>query len=194
MKKTPVTYTDFNGNPKATPGLAPDFTNALIHALNNQVKVEPPQHAQNFDDLIDTLAQTSRVIQHLEAFRELVMVAADKTSPHADRKAIAIAAAMPPPACTASWTSTGSPPTARPLGRQRPEHLGQSGTSLAQSTRPFRQTHPPRSEPPSMTETMGIYDDGATYGPSETAHNDTVISDGIYDDGAVYGPDPTTEK
>ncbi|WP_158819130.1 MULTISPECIES: hypothetical protein [Streptomyces] len=45
-----------------------------------------------------------------------------------------------------------------------------------------------------MTDTTGIYDDGATYGPSETAHNDTVTDDGIYDDGAMYGPDPATAQ
>lgn len=74
----------------------PDLAEAFIDGIHNRVNIQGPRHAQSFDDLIATAAQTSRVIQHLEAFRELVMVAADKTGPHADRKAIAIAAAMPP--------------------------------------------------------------------------------------------------
>ncbi|MGW3400171.1 hypothetical protein [Streptomyces zhihengii] len=40
--------------------------------------------------------QSARLIQHLEAFRELAIIAADRTNPHADRQAIAIAATMPP--------------------------------------------------------------------------------------------------
>lgn len=74
----------------------PDLAEAFIDGIHNRVNVQGPRHAEAFDDLIATAAQTSRVIQHLEAFRELVMVAADKTSPHADRKAIAISGAMPP--------------------------------------------------------------------------------------------------
>lgn len=76
--------------------ITPDLADAFIAAIRNQVGVEGPLHAHTFDDLAATIAQTSRVIQHLEAFRELAIAAADRTSPHADRKAIAIAAGMPP--------------------------------------------------------------------------------------------------
>lgn len=74
----------------------PDVAEAFVDAIHARVNVQGPHHAQTFDDLKATIAQTSRVIQHLEAFRELAMVAADRTSPHADRKVIAIAATMPP--------------------------------------------------------------------------------------------------
>ncbi|MGW9299549.1 hypothetical protein ACWHA3_01825 [Streptomyces cyaneofuscatus] len=74
----------------------PDLATSFADAIRNRVNVQGPRHAQGFDDLTATIAQTSRVIQHLEAFRELAIAAADRTSPHADRKAIAIAAAMPP--------------------------------------------------------------------------------------------------
>jgi D-alanyl-D-alanine dipeptidase len=76
--------------------IQPDVAEAFIAAIRNQVNIQPPRHAQAFDDLTATIAQASRLIQHLEAFRELAIVTADKTSPHADRKAIAISAAMPP--------------------------------------------------------------------------------------------------
>ncbi|MFD8469005.1 hypothetical protein ACFV10_28355 [Streptomyces cyaneofuscatus] len=74
----------------------PDLAKAFIDAIRNRINVQGPHHAQDFDDLTATIAQTSRLIQHLEAFRELAITAADRTSPHADRKAIAIAAGMPP--------------------------------------------------------------------------------------------------
>ncbi|MGY4902589.1 hypothetical protein [Streptomyces sp. 900116325] len=77
-------------------GIRPDVAEAFIAAIRNQVNVEPPRHADDFNALTATIAQTSRVIQHLEAFREQAIVAADETHPLADRKAIAIAAAMPP--------------------------------------------------------------------------------------------------
>jgi hypothetical protein len=76
--------------------ITPDLADAIREALCNVRDVEPPRHATAFDDLTETIAQTSRLIQHLEAFRELAIVAADKTGPYADRKAIAIAAGMPP--------------------------------------------------------------------------------------------------
>ncbi|MFB7555978.1 hypothetical protein [Streptomyces brevispora] len=74
----------------------PDLAEAFIDAIRNQVNVQGPRHAGSFDDLTSTIAQTSRTIQHLEAFRELAIAAADRTNPHADRKAIAIAAGFPP--------------------------------------------------------------------------------------------------
>lgn len=76
--------------------IAPDIAEQIAAAINNDRQVEGPRHARDFDGLIATIAQTSRLIHHLEAFRELAIVAADETSPHADRQAIAIAATMPP--------------------------------------------------------------------------------------------------
>lgn len=74
----------------------PDVVKALIDALHEQVTVTPPSESRTFDDLVEAIAQSSRLIQHMEAFRELAIAAADRTSPHADRKAIAIAAGFPP--------------------------------------------------------------------------------------------------
>lgn len=96
MEKKFAEIGDASGNKDVVFDIAPDLADAFAAAIRNQVGVEPPHQATTFTDLIATIAQTSHVIQHLEAFRELAMVAADKTSPHADRKAIAIAAAMPP--------------------------------------------------------------------------------------------------
>ncbi|MFM9464821.1 hypothetical protein ACKI1K_18450 [Streptomyces scabiei] len=77
-------------------GVERDLAEALVAALRGEREVEPPQHAENENRIRSVIAQTSRLIQHLEAFRELSIVAADKSSPYADRSAIAIAAAMPP--------------------------------------------------------------------------------------------------
>ncbi|MFJ3984468.1 hypothetical protein [Streptomyces fungicidicus] len=96
MKKKFAEFGDADGTTETVFDIAPDLAVALIDALRNQVGVEPPRHARTFDDLTATIAQTSRLIQHLDTFRELAMIQADDTSPHADRKAIAIAAAMPP--------------------------------------------------------------------------------------------------
>ncbi|MEU9761727.1 hypothetical protein AB0D98_18675 [Streptomyces sp. NPDC047987] len=76
--------------------IRPDVAEAFIAAIRNQINVQPPRHAQTFNDLTAVITQMSHVIQHFEAARELAIAAADRTSPHADRKAIAIAAAMPP--------------------------------------------------------------------------------------------------
>jgi hypothetical protein len=96
MKKLYAEIGDADGNKDTVSDITPDLANAFIDALRNVVGVEAPTRATSFDDLTATIAQTSRVIQRLEVFRELAIVAADQTSPHADRKAIAIAAAMPP--------------------------------------------------------------------------------------------------
>jgi hypothetical protein len=96
MKKKFAEIGDADGNKDVVFEITPDVADAFIAAIRDVVGVEPPRHATTFTDLIGTIAQTSRVIQHLEAFRELAMVAADRTSPHADRKSIAVAAAMPP--------------------------------------------------------------------------------------------------
>jgi hypothetical protein len=96
MNKLHAEIGDAEGNKDTVFDIAPDLANAFVDAIRNSVGVNPPRQAQTFDDLVETIAQTSRLIQHLDAFRELAMAAADRTSPHADRKAIAIAAGMPP--------------------------------------------------------------------------------------------------
>jgi hypothetical protein len=96
MKKLYAEIGDADGNKDIVFDITPDLANAFIDAIRNAVGVEPPRRARTFEDLTATIAQTSHLIQHLETFRELAIVAADQTSPHADRKAIAISAAMPP--------------------------------------------------------------------------------------------------
>jgi len=76
--------------------ITPDLADHLLAALRNDVNVAAPRHATTYNELIATISQTTRVIQHLEHFRELAIVAADATHPLADRKGIAMAAAMPP--------------------------------------------------------------------------------------------------
>ncbi|MEU3639883.1 hypothetical protein AB0H23_27165 [Streptomyces albogriseolus] len=96
MKKRFAEISDADGKKDVVFEITPDLADTFIAAIRNAVDVEGPRHAHTFDDLAATIAQTSHLIQHLEVFRELAMVAADRTSPHADRKAIAIAAGMPP--------------------------------------------------------------------------------------------------
>ncbi|MEU9310843.1 hypothetical protein [Streptomyces sp. NPDC048256] len=80
----------------------PDLAEAFMDAIRNRVNVQPPTHAggddgmRSYNQLTSLIAQTSRVLQHLEEFRELAIVEADKTHAQADRKGIAIAAGMPP--------------------------------------------------------------------------------------------------
>lgn len=87
---------DLDGDKNATFNITPDLAQAIRDSFDNVQTVEPPRHAQTFDDINATVSQTSRLIQHLEAFRELAIVAADATGPYADRKAIAMAAGFPP--------------------------------------------------------------------------------------------------
>ncbi|MGY4960358.1 hypothetical protein [Streptomyces sp. 900105245] len=97
MKTWGITIHDADGNQiTSVGGVRPDLAEALVAALGNERTVEPPRHATGFNWLTNLIAQTSRVIQHLDAFREEAIVAADKTHTLADRKAIAIAAGMPP--------------------------------------------------------------------------------------------------
>jgi hypothetical protein len=97
MKNWTLTISDADGNQvTSVSNVRPDLAEALTAALSNERKVEPPRHADNFNRITALITQTTRVIQHLEASREEAMVAADKTHPLADRKAIAIAAGMPP--------------------------------------------------------------------------------------------------
>lgn len=96
MKKKYAEISDADGNKDVVFEITPDLADALIAAIRNTVSVEQPRHARSFEDLTETIAQTSRVIQHLEAFRELAIVQADTVGgPHADRKALGIAAGMP---------------------------------------------------------------------------------------------------
>jgi hypothetical protein len=82
---------DFTGTRTTRVHGIPDaLADALADALLGLREVTPPD-TNNFDDLTHIIATASRVIQHLDAFRELAIVAADDTSPHADRKAIAAA-------------------------------------------------------------------------------------------------------
>lgn len=76
--------------------VAPDVAEGLIAALREQINIEPPRHATDVADLTQVIVQTSHLIQHLEGLRELAIVAADRTGPHVDRKALGIAAGMPP--------------------------------------------------------------------------------------------------
>lgn len=78
-------------------GVQPDVAEALLAGLRGERMVEAPAHAaDHFHQLTTVIAQTTRLIQHLEAFRELAIRDADRTSPYADRQAIAMAGAMPP--------------------------------------------------------------------------------------------------
>lgn len=97
MKRTVTLRFGDEGEPEiSVSGVQRDLAEALVAALRGEREVEPPQHADGFHYLNSVTAQTSRLIQHLEAFRELSIVAADKTSPYADRQAIAMAAGIPP--------------------------------------------------------------------------------------------------
>jgi hypothetical protein len=96
MRRLHLTVTA-GDQPKGTAAnVTPDLAAAILDGLRNVREVEPPTEATDFDDLNETAAQTSRLIRHLEEFRELVIIAADDTSPHADRKATAIATGFPP--------------------------------------------------------------------------------------------------
>ncbi|MGW5695564.1 hypothetical protein ACWEWX_32905 [Streptomyces asiaticus] len=96
MEKMYAKFGDTEGNEDTVFDIAPGLVRALTAAIRNDIGAHPLRSADTFNDLIQTISQVSRVIQHLEDYRELAIVAADRTSPHADRKAIGIAAAMPP--------------------------------------------------------------------------------------------------
>lgn len=95
MNRT-VTITFGDGEHAETVDADPDVAEALLAALRGEQTVNPPQHAENENRLRRVVAHTSRLLQHLDAFRDLAIVATDSTSPYADRKALAWAAAMPP--------------------------------------------------------------------------------------------------
>ena len=93
---------DGNDNVGTVYDVHPDLAEAFMDAIRSRVNVQPPRHAadgdqlSSYNQLTSLIAQTSRVIKHLEEFRELAIVEADKTHQSADRKGIAIAAGMPP--------------------------------------------------------------------------------------------------
>jgi hypothetical protein len=76
--------------------ISPDVAEAFIAGIQRNIADRRPRHATDFPDLIEIIAQASRIIQSMEALRESAIAAADRTSPHADRKAMAIAAGFPP--------------------------------------------------------------------------------------------------
>lgn len=98
--------------------IAPDVAEAFIAAKQRHIGELRPQHAHTFDDLTATIAQASRVIQAMEELRDNAIAAADRTSPNADRKAIGIAAAMPPSRIYRVLEKHGQP------RRRRPEQAG----------------------------------------------------------------------
>ncbi|WP_033819110.1 hypothetical protein [Kitasatospora sp. MBT63] len=70
-----------------------DLGMALLAGLRGERLVEPPQ-AYGFDDLVALVARTSRLIQHLNVFREVAMSRADAAGAYSNRSALAMAAAM----------------------------------------------------------------------------------------------------
>jgi hypothetical protein len=76
--------------------VCPDVAEAFIAGTRREIGVRQPRHAQDFGDLIEVIAQASRIVQSLDELREHAIAAADRTGPHADRKAMAIAAGFPP--------------------------------------------------------------------------------------------------
>jgi len=70
-----------------------DLGAALLAGLRGERLVEPPQ-ASDFDALVDLVARTSRLIQHLAVFREVAMSRADAVGAYSNRSALAAAAAM----------------------------------------------------------------------------------------------------
>ncbi|MEV4616969.1 hypothetical protein AB0K43_30890 [Kitasatospora sp. NPDC049258] len=70
-----------------------DLGAALLAGLRGERLVEPPQ-ASGFDDLVALVARTSRLIQHLNVFREVAMSRADAAGAYSNRSALAMAAAM----------------------------------------------------------------------------------------------------
>ncbi|MFJ6784451.1 hypothetical protein [Streptomyces yangpuensis] len=68
---------------------------ALYGGLKDSPVVIDPAD-EDFDELLASTSLLSRLITHLTLSRERHIAAADATSPHANRRAIGIAAAMQP--------------------------------------------------------------------------------------------------
>jgi hypothetical protein len=94
--------------------IAPDVAEAFVAATQRNIADRSPRHAATFLDHTATIAQATRVIQAMEELRERSIVAADSTSPNADRKAIGIAAAMPPSRLYRLLEKNGRPRKRRP--------------------------------------------------------------------------------
>ncbi|MET9909657.1 hypothetical protein ABZZ74_23130 [Streptomyces sp. NPDC006476] len=97
MDKVRVTLTHPDGSTTTLPGgLAPYAAQILTAAVTNDRDTPKPPPGDSFDDHLESIAQLSRFITHFEAGREEQIAAADTTGgPHADRKALGIAAGMP---------------------------------------------------------------------------------------------------
>lgn len=97
MEMVRVTLTHPDGSTTALPGgLPPYAADVLAAALANDTATPPPHTTDSFDDQLTAIAQLARSITHFEAAREEAIAAADRTGgPHADRKALGIAAGMP---------------------------------------------------------------------------------------------------
>lgn len=116
MKKWFASFGDANNEHiKSVYDITPDVAEALIAAARRDISDRTPRHATTFDDLIETIAQSSRLIQAVEELREKAIVAADRTSPNADRKRIGIAAAMPPSRVYRVLEKYGQPRKRRPI-------------------------------------------------------------------------------
>ncbi|MET8696951.1 hypothetical protein ABZV65_30925 [Streptomyces bauhiniae] len=72
-----------------------DLADSLYDALTHQEKVKTPGET-GFDGLHALIARLTRTITHLSVTREIAIARADATGPHANRRAIGIAAAMTP--------------------------------------------------------------------------------------------------
>jgi hypothetical protein len=71
-----------------------DLGQALLAALREE-PVEPP-HASTFEELTGLVARISRVTQHLNVVKELVLSRADATGGYSNRRALGVAAGMSP--------------------------------------------------------------------------------------------------
>ncbi|MFD9419480.1 hypothetical protein ACFWC9_32910 [Streptomyces goshikiensis] len=78
-----------------TVDLPEDVALALYDGLTNSRAATGPK-AEDFDGLLASTSLLSRLIAHLTLSRERHIAAADATSPHANRRAIGIAAGMQP--------------------------------------------------------------------------------------------------
>lgn len=101
-------------NITTTYDISPDVAEAFIAAIQRNIADRTPRHATTFLNHTATIAQATRVIQAMEELRDKSIVAADETSPNADRKAIGIAAAMPPSRIYRVLEKYGRPRKRRP--------------------------------------------------------------------------------
>ncbi|MEV4335737.1 hypothetical protein [Streptomyces sp. NPDC049590] len=97
MEKVQLTLTYPDGSTEVLPGALTTYAaEVLVGALHEDPSPPTPHETDSFEEQLDAIAQLSRLITHLEAAREEGIAAADRTGgPHADRKALGIAAAMP---------------------------------------------------------------------------------------------------